>query len=167
MNKVHKNIQFTVEEEKHGVLPFLDILIKRTEDMTFTTTTYRKPTNTGLLTNFTSFTNFVYKIGLVRTLTDRAFKINSSKELLDNDLGKISETLQKNMFPRKVIEQVISGKINNNLQVQTQDIRYFKLPFTGDYSKLAKNKIQSLIFVCLRQILGSSLQLVKWDSISL
>ena len=41
-------------------------------------------------------TNFVYKIELVRTLTDRAFKINSSKELLDNDLGKISETLQKN-----------------------------------------------------------------------
>ena len=150
LNKGHTNIQFTVEEENNGVLPFLDILIKRTEDMKFSTTTYRKPTNTGLLTNFTSFTNYIYKIGLVRTLVDRAFKINNSEELLDRDLGKISETLQKNMFPRRVVENIINKKKLDNFQVQTdesgkQQIRYFKFPFIGVFSKLAKNKIHSLI----------------------
>ena len=108
LNNLHKNINFTVEEEENGRLPFLDILITRTADMTFTTTTYCKPTSTGLLTNFTSFTAYAYKTGLIRTLTDRACKINSTVQALQHDLKRISDTLQKNMFPRNIINRVMS-----------------------------------------------------------
>ena len=51
LNIQHPNIQFTVERESNGSLPFLDVLIERSSTSTFKTTTYRKPTYTGLLTN--------------------------------------------------------------------------------------------------------------------
>ena len=47
------------------------------------TSIYRKKTFTGLLMNFQSFTCFSYKLGLIKTLIDRTFKIN-------NTLGRLS-----------------------------------------------------------------------------
>ena len=37
---------------------------------------FEKKTYTGLLTNYFSFTPFQYKLGLIKTLIDRAYKIN-------------------------------------------------------------------------------------------
>ena len=166
LNNLHKNINFTVEEEENGRLPFLDILITRTVDMTFTTTTYCKPTSTGLLTNFTSFTAYAYKTGLIRTLTDRACKINSTVQALQHDLKRISDTLQKNMFPRNIINRVMSTTEekhaqapnnatetdtdtlttdNNTRLTRRLDTRYFKLPYIGSYSRMVTGKISNLI----------------------
>ena len=74
INSKHPNIKFTCEEEENNKLPFLDISISKTEGLNFDTTTHRKPTYTGLLTNFTSFTSIHYKVGLIKTLIDRARK---------------------------------------------------------------------------------------------
>ena len=76
-------------------MAFLDVLISRDLNGNPVTTTYRKPTNTGLLTNYSSFTSYSYKIGLIKTLTDRAHKINSDAMKLVNDLKFISKVLQK------------------------------------------------------------------------
>ena len=45
----------------------------------FLTIVYRKKTFTGLLTNYFSFTSYSYKVGLIRTLVDRAYKINNTR----------------------------------------------------------------------------------------
>ena len=69
----HDCIKFTCEEEDNSKLPFLDILIsmlERGQFHLFYLTTYRKPMNTGLLTNFTSFCAYTYKVGLLKTLVD-------------------------------------------------------------------------------------------------
>ena len=42
----HKNIQFTLEIEKDGSLPMLDILLHRTENGRINTTVFRKPAHT-------------------------------------------------------------------------------------------------------------------------
>ena len=73
----YPNIRFTFEKEINYVISFLDEFIKVTP-FSYNLTTYYKKTYTGLLTNFTSFTPFRYKTGLIRTLVDRAYKINSS-----------------------------------------------------------------------------------------
>ena len=73
LNNRHPNIRFTIEKEGYGCLPFLDVLITRS-DLQLHTTTYHKSTYTGLLTNFTSFVSMPYKIGLIKTLVDRACK---------------------------------------------------------------------------------------------
>ena len=151
LNNRHPSIKFTVEEETNGMLPFLDILTNRTDDLKFTTTSYIKPTNTGLLTNFTSFTAQTYKTGLIKTLIDRAYKINSTLDLLKNDLERISTTLQKNMFPLHVIDRVMQRAKNTSLQHETtptglsSQTRYFKLPFIGSYSKLTQSKVSNLM----------------------
>ena len=73
INNKHQNIKFTMEVEQNKTLAFLDILINFEKDLT--TSVYRKKTYTGLLTNYLSFTPFQYKIGLIRTLLDRTYKI--------------------------------------------------------------------------------------------
>ena len=50
----HANMSFTIEHEKQNRFSFLDIEIIR-EDITFTTSVYRKPTCSGVYTHFDSF----------------------------------------------------------------------------------------------------------------
>ena len=46
LNSIDPHIQFTVERESGGQLPFLDMLLTREEDGTISTEVYRKPTHT-------------------------------------------------------------------------------------------------------------------------
>ena len=57
LNTRHVNLEFTIETEKLNKLPFLDILIQKTESG-LETSIYKKKTDTGLLTNFNSFISF-------------------------------------------------------------------------------------------------------------
>ena len=153
LNIQHPNIRFTVEKETNGCLPFLDVLIERSLTSTYKTTTYRKPTNTGLLTNFTSFIDMNYKVALIRTLVDRAKKINSTNEGLKKDLKVIQQTLQKNMYPQNILKRFISTNDRNPTQNSSPSTpnekdtttRFFRLPFVGQYSTQVKIKIKNLI----------------------
>ena len=75
-------IKFTMETEERGQLPFLDALLSKQSisdrQGSFITSVYRKKTYTGLLTNYFSFTPFKYKLGLIKTFIDRAYKINNT-----------------------------------------------------------------------------------------
>ena len=53
LNRQHPNTKFTIEKEKNNQLPFLDILNDSSSNR-LVTSVYRKPTYTGLLTNFNS-----------------------------------------------------------------------------------------------------------------
>ena len=46
LNNIDPDIDFTIELEKEGQIPFLDTLVSRNNDGTITTTVYRKPTHT-------------------------------------------------------------------------------------------------------------------------
>jgi len=54
LNSVHNNITFTKELECGDSLAFLDVLIEKTQSG-IQTTTYRKPTHSGLDTHWTNF----------------------------------------------------------------------------------------------------------------
>ena len=155
LNDKHPNIKFTLECEEDGKLAFLDVLVMKDLNGDLSMTTYRKPTNTGLLTNFLSFTAYSYKVGLIKCLCDRAHKINSSDELRNADLSFISGVLQKNSFPKYVIDKVFGeyGQVNepshpNDAEAITQEPRNYKLPYVGSYSVIAKKKIKSLLSNC-------------------
>ena len=76
LNAQHNNIKFTCETEHNGVLPFLDVNIRRTE--CFHTSAYHKPTFSGLYTNFSSFIPHIYKVNLAKSLIYRSYKICSN-----------------------------------------------------------------------------------------
>ena len=117
------------------------------------TSAYRKPTYTGLLTNFFSFTPPIYKNGLIKTLLDRCYKISNTWISFDKDLENLTAILNKSQFPTKLINKVTKKYLNlkldkrpleNNTEVKT-DTRFFKLPYIGKYSNIAQKKIQNLV----------------------
>ena len=96
----------------------------------------RKKTFTGLLTNYFIFTSYSYKVGLIRTLIDRAYKINNTWLGLHEDITKLIEILKKNLFPAHLIERVvnryITGTLSNHCHqgsLPTSPIFYFKPPY--------------------------------------
>ena len=71
--------------EKDKALAFLDICINNKNPSSLLTSVHRKGSFTGLLINFFGFTSFSNKIGLIRTLADRAYKINDSLAKFKDD----------------------------------------------------------------------------------
>ena len=79
LNNQHKTIKFTMEKEVNGSINFLDVKITRNSDNSISTSTYRKPTFTGVMLNWKSLTSIKYKKGLISFLLDRSNKICSTE----------------------------------------------------------------------------------------
>ena len=130
---------------------------------------YHKKTYTGLLLNYFSFTPYVYKIGLIQTLIDRIFKINNTWTGFDKDIKKLSNVLEKNQYPLKVIESEVKNYVNKlygstkskNNESEITESRYFKLPYIGHYSTFTKTKVSKLIKTYCKDI---SIKLVFTNS---
>ena len=120
LNSRHNNIRFTMEKESENRLPFLDVLIDNNQ-VPVLTTVFRKSTFTGLLMNFTSFTSSSYKLGLIRTLIDRAYKINSTWLGFHQETTKIKAFLLKNSYPAHIIDKAINSTINKFFQFNRQN----------------------------------------------
>ena len=141
-----------MEKEAHHKLPFLDVLVKNNDPNSLLTRVYRKKTFTGLLTNYFSFTSYSYKVGLIRTLVDRAYKINNTWLGLHEDLTKLMDILKKNLFPAHLIERVVNRYVTGTLSnhcppgpLPTSPIFYFKLPYIGHFSVVTQKKVRHLI----------------------
>ncbi|XP_057298046.1 uncharacterized protein LOC130628959 [Hydractinia symbiolongicarpus] len=161
LNQRHPNIKFTLEKQVDGRLPYLDILIENTSDKFYTSVFHKfhKSTYTGLLTNYFSFTPKIYKIGLIKTLIDRTFKIYNSWKHFDINIKAPTEILRKNFFPTKLVNRHISNYLDKNfstaVSTETTNVlekRYFKLPFIGKYSNTAKEKVNQLVNKMCKEI---------------
>ena len=67
-------MKFSYEPETDGILHFLDVNVHYNNGK-FLTTTYSKPTNTGLYTLWSSFTPKLYKSNLFICLLQRSYRI--------------------------------------------------------------------------------------------
>ena len=145
----HHNIKFTVENEVNKIIPFLDVLIDNSQNI-LKTSTYHKSTYSGLLLNYTSFTSRFYKIGLIKCLIDRTYKINNSWPGFHDDVSKIKDVLKRNSYPPFILDKIIKAYINkihyNNNKVSSEinKLRYFKLPYIDKYSEQVQKKIAKL-----------------------
>ena len=66
-----------MENEVNKIIPFLDVLIDNSQNILKTSTCHKSAYSVVLL-NYTSFTSHFYKIGLIKCLIDRAYKINNT-----------------------------------------------------------------------------------------
>ena len=151
LNIQHPNLNFTIEKERMKQLPFLDVLNTRSDRLI--TSVYRKSTITGLLQNYNSFVPSTYMKGFIKTLIDRSFRLNNTWVGFHLDLEKLKVILQKNEYSLKLIDKSVyrylSKKIINKPSetdpIKTNgNIRYFKLPFIGKFSKFTEDKLQKL-----------------------
>lgn len=94
---------------------------------------------------------FKYKIGLIKTLIDRIFKINNKWTGVHENLCEMKVTLQKNNFPSKLIDHNIKNVLNHKIVNQENEVsgsdntRFFKLPYIGSFSRYAEKRIQFLV----------------------
>ena len=71
LNTIESSIQFTVEVECDGKLPFLDVNINQLPDGSVKTSVFRKPTHTNRYLNFASHHPLSLKRAVVYTLVSR------------------------------------------------------------------------------------------------
>ena len=139
-----------MEKEKFKKIAFLDVCIDRSF-LPLKTMVHKKETDTGLLTNFNSFTSFKYKVGLVKTMIDRVFKINSTREGYNKDMKSAKIVLQKNEFPSQLIDKNVKiyldqkNKDKEDTLLENDNCRYYKLPYLGRISEYTEKKLKQLI----------------------
>ena len=105
-------MSFTIEREKQNRMSFLDIAII-CEDKTFTTSVYRKPTFSGVYTNFDNFLLSTYNFGTVYTLAYRCFRICSCWTKLHNESVSLKETFLKHGYPEDFINKCFKTFMDN------------------------------------------------------
>ena len=150
VNNKHRNISFTREDEQNGSLNFLDLTITH-QNGTFRTKTYRKPTHTGLGTNYTSFIAHVFKLSSIRTLLHRAYTTSTSWIEFDEEVSFLTKFFEQNNYPAKVIQNQIRSFKNKIFEpkelpptVQKQSF-YIKLQYLGPMSFHVRNQLCKLL----------------------
>ena len=104
-------IQFTVEADAEGKLPFLDVCLQRVDDGSLTTSVFRKATHTNQYLSFDSHHPVAHKAVVVRTLMHRASTLSSNSVERVAKEKKIMMVLKDNGYP--------SGFIHRHLENRT------------------------------------------------
>ena len=113
LNGRHGNIQFTMEEETDGSIPFLDVLVKKNKGR-LSTSVYRKPTHTDRYLHFSSHHHPRVKAGIALCLRDRAEKIcGAGSSVLQEEKEHLKGVLQANGYPSKVAARHMKKRQRN------------------------------------------------------
>ena len=146
MNSRHSKMRFTSEAEFNNALPFLDVHVLR-DNNAFITSIYRKPTFSGVYTNYNSFLPEIYKTSLVSTLLFRSYSICSNWSLIHCEIIRLKSIMSKNAYPADIIDNVImkfcnrlksKSSVTNSSTAKKQ--LQILLPFLGSVSyKVEKN----------------------------
>ncbi|XP_076042212.1 uncharacterized protein LOC143026099 [Oratosquilla oratoria] len=102
LNGKHEAIQFEMEKEAEGELPFLDVLVKRVGDI-LVTSVYRKATHTDRLLDFGSDHPICHKKSVVKTLWNRAERVCSTETSLTEERSRLRRVFRANGYPNHVV----------------------------------------------------------------
>ena len=150
LNKLHKNIKFTMETEKNGELAFLDVSVKR-NTLCYDTSVFRKKTFSGLGTNFYSFCYKKFKLNSVNTLIFRAYEICSTFQSLHDEFQFLRSYLIDNKFPNGIIDKYIHSFLDSKycpkiaLPTVPKEIKYASLPYLGPLHTKFNMQLQKLL----------------------
>ena len=143
VNTFHPNIKFTMEAESSNQLPFLDILVSRSNGQ-FMTGIFRKETFTGLGLNFFSHSPLSFKVNSCKTLLSRAFSLCSNWLKFHEEVSFLKSYFNKNCYPASIFERQIKDFLNNmfcpkpSISTVPKKIMYVSLPFMNNTPSLQK-----------------------------
>ena len=110
-------MNFTHEIGINNKLPYLDVLLDNSQRDKFLRSVYTKPTKMDECINFDCDAPDRYKIGVIKTLLNRAHKICNTDEALQNEIQRIKKLLVNNSFPNRLIDKItqeFKNKINSS-----------------------------------------------------
>ena len=116
LNSQHSSIQFTKEVECDNKIPFLDVLIERTETG-ITTRVYRKKTHTDQYIHYTSHHHPRAKLGSIKCLKYRMDKVCNA-DSKQEELNNIRKAFRNNGYPDKFITRALQNPTQPRLQTK-------------------------------------------------
>ena len=150
LNAQHNNIKFTKELEVDNSLPFLDVLITKVDNR-FQTGIYRKPTFTGLGSNYFSCDSFLFKINSIQTLVYRAYHLSSNLFNFHKEVTFLKNFFKDNSFPVLLVEKCIKKFLNKiyttvqPIQTVPKKIVYVSFPYLDYMTGKLKNELVSIL----------------------
>ena len=93
INSQNEYIKFTCDLAKDSKLPFLDTVVKQSDDGSLSVLVYRKPTHTNQYLSFESHRPREHKLSVIRTLTLRAEFTITDPEDKQKELDHIKAAL--------------------------------------------------------------------------
>ena len=130
-NKLHPNLQFTIEElDSNGNLAFLNLNVNVDSAKKVTCGWYQKPTDTGTILNFRGCAPLQYKKkNVIEGTVHSVFRRTSTWEDFDQALEKKRKQWIENQYPKnwsdrvvfKTLNKIIEGK--KNLEVKLSEPR--------------------------------------------
>ena len=120
---INISIQFTCEIEEDNQLLFLDILLKKDEDGTISTSVYRKHTHTDQYLQFSSHHPLSHKLSVVKTLFSIADKLSSTVIERPTEEIHITNALEVNGYPKFSIRK--STCTCSNIHVHVLFVNHF------------------------------------------
>ena len=147
LNALHPSLKFTCEMERNNALPFLDVLVEKS-DGRLLTSVYRKPTFTGQYTRWDSFSATSYKLGLINNLVTRAIEICSPCKL-STELESVKRILRDNGYPDHVIDRGVQRAMDSRARPAVHGPKkcpvYLKLPWRGKTSEKFAHEIKKSV----------------------
>ncbi|XP_066935534.1 uncharacterized protein [Clytia hemisphaerica] len=150
LNKFNKNLQFTVDKFENEVPHFLDLEISPDGLSIF-----RKDTNTGLYTNFNSYSPWSYRKAWISSLANRASKLCHPTKL-KKELSVIRKFASWNNFPRHIVNKIIQNStkprdpvVENPEQKQPTTI-WLRLPYAGPAGDQLVTSLQRKLRHCCK-----------------
>jgi hypothetical protein len=114
-NSISATDKLTLEREKNGRLPFLDVKIMR-EGNKLNTSVYRKAADSGRYLNFNSNHPRSVKVGVASCLLLRAETHCSDGETKSKETKHMKTTLKNIGYPSSVFREIERKKVSNELK---------------------------------------------------
>ncbi|XP_068714217.1 uncharacterized protein [Montipora foliosa] len=119
LNNSHPSIDFTMELEENGRLPFLGMNVIR-NGCYLNTTVYRKPTDTGLLLHYHSHVDARYKRSLINTMLNRAFKLSSTWKAFHEECERFKEIFSRLCYPEDHVQSTIRLFVDSKVSEESR-----------------------------------------------
>ncbi|XP_062715777.1 uncharacterized protein LOC134291698 [Aedes albopictus] len=120
-NSYHEKIQFTVEVEQEGKIPFLDLLLVRQSDQTIKTEWYIKPIASGRFLNYHSAHSTKQKVNVANNFIHRVKTFSTNVEpSATRDI--IFTQLKRNDYPTAMINRLIDRSRERQVNTTNDDV---------------------------------------------
>ena len=113
-------LKFTYELNISNKIPFLDVTVDNSDNR-FKTTVYHKPTDQGTCLNYNSFCTDQYKVSVINSYLNRAYKTSTTWNDFNAEINHIKQTLINNNYPNTIVDNHINKFINNKFQQNNSD----------------------------------------------